>query len=218
MTLEDAYSLSLLQPLIAGHPYLPFTPAALRPFALAHILNDIVVNQRREIIEFGAGLSTVLIGRLIVQNRLDARLLSVEHSGVWAKSLQEKLRTEGLNEVVRVIYAPLKATGLSECSCEWYDLEGVGRLREGRRFDMMIVDGPPAWEKGKEMARYPALPVMKAGLCEKHAIYLDDANRPGEQEILRKWEEQTGFQFRIAGGTLAYHYGGESFYTEPLHY
>jgi hypothetical protein len=218
MKIEDAYALSLLQPLIVGYPYLPFTAAALRPFALAHILNDIVVNERREIIEFGAGLSTVLIGRLIRQNRLEARLLSVEHSEAWAEALQEKLRKEGLGDLVRVVYAPLKATGLSECSGEWYDLGGEDLRLEGRRFDMMIVDGPPAWEKGRELARYPALPLMKAGLREKHAIYLDDANRPGEQEVLRRWEVQTGFQFKITGGTLAYHYGGDSFFTEPVHY
>src|SRR5690606_36365313 len=65
---EDILSVNFLNTLMNGYPYLPFSGSSLRPFCLNHILNDIVINNRKHIIEFGSGISTILIGRLIKKN------------------------------------------------------------------------------------------------------------------------------------------------------
>src|SRR5690606_38250097 len=61
--LEDVHALIVLQPLLVGHPVLPLTGSALRPHCLTHLINDILINRRRRILEFGTGLSTILLAR-----------------------------------------------------------------------------------------------------------------------------------------------------------
>lgn len=51
--LEDIHALTVLQPLMISQPLPPLTGSALRPYCLVHVLNDIIVNRRQRIIEFG---------------------------------------------------------------------------------------------------------------------------------------------------------------------
>ncbi len=215
---EDNYALNLLQPLINGYPYLPFTGSSLRPFCLAHMINDIVINKRQNIIEFGSGISTVMIGRLIKKNNLNSTLLSIEHDAGWVDALKGILKNEQIDDVVTVLHAPLKPCKSALDSNEWYDLKILKDYTKGKKFDMVIIDGPPAWEANKGTARYPAVDFISSKLSKNFSIYLDDAIRKGEQEIIKKWEVDYGIQFRISGKTLAHYYGGISFNTEPFIY
>jgi len=218
LKIDDTYSLNLLQPLINGYPFLPFTGSALRPFCLVHMLNDIVINGRKNILEFGSGLSTIMIGRLIRKNNLSASILSVEHDEGWVKVLSGILQQEQLSEVVQLIHAPLAECTFAADNNRWYDTNIINSHMQNRKFDMVIVDGPPAWEKGKEKARYPAIPYMVPKLDKLFSIYLDDANRPGEQSILQQWKKEYSIDFRITGRSLAYFYNRNAFYTEPFSY
>jgi len=215
-TIYDAYALNLLQPLLNGYPFIPFTGASLRPFCLLHMLNDIVINDRKNIIEFGSGLSTIMIGRLIKKNNLDTKVLSVEHDEGWIQALTGILKKENTGDVVTLLHAPLQACALTAMNTHWYNLEVLRKEVQQQEFDMVIVDGPPAWQKGKERARYPALPFIKDRLKDRFSVYLDDVNRPGEQAILQSWKREYGFEFTTAGGSLSYYYSKDSFYTEPF--
>lgn len=215
---EDNYTLNLLQPLINGYPYLPFTGSSLRPFCLAHMINDIVINSRKNIIEFGSGISTVMIGRLIKRNNLNATLLSIEHDEGWVNVLNLILRNEQLDDVIQVKHSPLNTCELALDNNEWYDVQTLKDHTKRKKFDMVIIDGPPAWEASKGTARYPAVDFISNKLSKNFSIYLDDAIRRGEQEIIKKWETDYGIQFTISGKTLAYYYGGVSYNTEPFIY
>jgi hypothetical protein len=214
--MQDTYCLGLLQPLMAGYDYLPFSVPSLRPFCLAQMLNDIVTNNRKSIVEFGSGVSTIMIGRLIKKNGLDARLVTVEHDKGWADVLAGILRKEAIDDVIDIIHAPLKPTRLSVENNLWYDVNVLDGQTAGRQFDMVIIDGPTAWQKGTELARFPAVPYVISKLGRRFSIYLDDADRPGETSIQQMWHKNYGLEFKIAGGTLAYFTAGESFYTSPL--
>ena len=50
---------------------------------------------------------------------------------------------------------------------------------------MLIIDGPPAYLES--MARYPAGPLLFNRMPAGSAVFLDDAFRSGEREIVRKW-------------------------------
>lgn len=39
--------------------YIPFTDYALSPYSIAHILNDLAINSRKNIVEFGSGTSSI---------------------------------------------------------------------------------------------------------------------------------------------------------------
>jgi methyltransferase family protein len=212
---DDILALSQIQTLINGYPFLPITGASLRPICLNQVLNDIVINHRSNIIEFGAGISTVLIGRLIKKNRLRTKLLSIEHDISWAESLDHILKNEQLDDVANVQPAPLTKCPLAIEGNSWYSFEALEKYSD-ETYDMVIVDGPPAWEKEKSAARYPALPFIFAKLRENFSLYLDDADRDGEQKILQLWERKYNLSFTVKGNALACFYGGNSFFTTPF--
>lgn len=216
--IEDTYCLNLLQPLIQGYPILPFTGSSLRPFCLLHIINDIIANSRTRIIEFGSGVSTILIARLIRKNGLDTTVISVDHNKDWSDFIDRLLRKEGLNEHVQLVYAPLSACDLAIDSNKWYDIEILRRKIPAGSFDMVIVDGPPAWEPEKATSRYPALPFIFDKLSADSSLYLDDVNRKGEQFVLGQWTEKYAIQFQTKGRTLAYADLGKSYYVDPFAY
>ena len=61
--------------------------------------------------------------------------------------------------------------------------------------DLLVVDGPPAHAASHGLARYPALPLLADRLAPGGTVVPDDAERPGQQEVLRRWERETGLGF-----------------------
>jgi predicted O-methyltransferase YrrM len=206
----DLYALTTLQPLLKDS-YLPFTRFSLRPSSLSMILNDVIVNQRRTIIEFGSGVSTIVLARLIRQHEMEAKIISVEHSERWSGIMNKAIRREGLTHIVTLVHAPLAPCPIAGSLNDWYDMDRIGECIEGCQFDLVIVDGPPAYEKDKETARYPAIPFLFNRLTANAAVYLDDANREGEKRILEYWAEEYSLPFTILSGTLGYSHRGENF-------
>ncbi|MGH9270032.1 MAG: class I SAM-dependent methyltransferase, partial [Ilumatobacteraceae bacterium] len=54
---------------------------------------------------------------------------------------------------------------------------------------------PPAFAPGSGHARYPALPALRDRLLPGATVVLDDIERSGEQEVLRRWEDEFGLSF-----------------------
>lgn len=214
--MEDVHALAVLQPLLIGRPLLPITGSALRPHCLLHIFNDILINRRQRIIEFGTGISTLLLGRLIRQNGLNASVLSIDHDEHWVNAAAELLQAEELSEIVTTVWAPLVEFELALDRNRWYDPEVVTDAAGKRPFDMVLIDGPPAWQPGSGKSRFPALPFALERLNRRASIYLDDANRPGERSVMREWTHRYNIPFQVTGETLGFAYLGEAFYTEPL--
>ncbi len=210
MRTDDIYALGVLQPLLQ-EGYLPYTMSAMRPVCLATILNDIIINQRKQILEFGSGISTLLIGRLARKNNLTLRVTSIEHDANWAQVLETIILTEQLESFIEIVHAPLQPSSFAIGSNKWYDQNVLDGKTRNKLFDLVIIDGPPAYEKIKQEARYPAGPYIYGKLTENAAIYLDDAEREGEQLILKKWEEEFKIGFKTIVGTLAHLHLGHAF-------
>lgn len=51
--------------------------------------------------------------------------------------------------------------------------------------DLLVVDGPP--EQTAPLAREPALPRLLPRMATRWTVLLDDADRPDETEIVRRW-------------------------------
>ena len=62
--------------------------------------------------------------------------------------------------------------------------------------DLLVVDGPPAFEPGCGLARHRALVVLHDRLVAGATVVLDDVERAGEQEVLGRWEDEFGLAFR----------------------
>ena len=48
-------------------PYLPWGSGSMRPAGLVEVCNDVVLNDRCNIVELGSGVSTVMVARLLAQ-------------------------------------------------------------------------------------------------------------------------------------------------------
>jgi hypothetical protein len=85
-------------------------------------------------------------------------------------------------ESVQVVHAPLtpEADGYS-----WYSTDAV-RDRLPARFDLVVCDGPLGTTPG---GRFGLLPVLHERL-DGAFILLDDASRPGEQDVLDRWKAE----------------------------
>jgi predicted O-methyltransferase YrrM len=198
----------------------------MRPAGLATVCNDIVLNGRCRIVEFGSGVSTVLLARLLCQRwpRGGFRLAAVEHDARWARWVTGQLDREGIGSDVVVVHAPLTPHPHAERGLSWYDDDtvtaGLHSALRGDPIDLLLVDGPPAYTAGHGLARYPALPVLLDRLVPGATVVLDDAERPGEQEVLRRWERETGLDFdRRAeqAGVAVARIGDADLVTGPRH-
>lgn len=136
----------------------------------------------RVVVEFGSGISTVLIAKALERNG-EGRLVSIDHSGGYLEQTRALLEAEGVAHRVELRVGPLRPWRGG--GSPWYDaavLEGIEQA------DLVLVDGPPA--SSGRLARYPAGPEMAGLLRRGGLLLLDDVNRAAESRIARLWLEE----------------------------
>lgn len=184
---KDVLAAQYLRPFMPR--YFPWTTGSLRPSCLITIVNDIILNQRSTIVECGAGLSTLLIARVLKE--YGGVLLTLEEDRKWAQFVGQRLKLEELDNNVRVIQAPIIRQEPDEYP--WYDRIIIEPIIESYHIDLLIVDGP-----GDSRRRFPAIPFFKNYMSEQYAIIVDDLSR-GTAKFLPKWEGELGISFRNLG-------------------
>lgn len=194
----DAAAATALAGLVAAGPYLPWGAGTMRLGGLVAVCNDVVLGRRRCLVELGSGTSTLLLHRLLRSTWPDGgyRQVVVEHDAAWARWVAARLAEEGAGTTTTVLHVPLTTGAGAEPDLRWYDAgrlgEGLDAALGGEEVDLLLVDGPPADTPMTVLARWPALPVLAARLAPGATVVLDDAERPGEQEVLRRWERDHG--------------------------
>lgn len=183
----DLHAWQVLRPLLDAGGYLPWSEGALRPAALAEICNEIVLADRREVVELGSGVSTIVLARLMRER--GGRLTSIEHDPDWARVTRATLEREALTDVARLVEAPLEPHPLGLDDTPWYAQAALAELPEAG-IELLLVDGPPGYTEGMELSRYPALPALSERLAAGAIVALDDADRAGEREILERWQRE----------------------------
>lgn len=158
---------------------------------LTLLVDHILETKPRRVVEFGAGASTFILARAL-QKAGGGTLLSFDQHADFVEATKAWLTDHGLEADLRAV--PLRPSpggwpGL------WYD---HGPLPES--IDMVVVDGPP-W------TIHPLTRGAAASLFDRIApggtIFLDDAARPGERFVARRWKKlYPDFSFRLwKGGT-----------------
>ncbi len=198
---SDVAAATALAALTGAGPYLPWGAGTLRVAGLVAVCNDVVLSGRRRVVELGSGTSTVLLARLLRQ-RWPAggyRHVAVEHDAAWAGWVADQLDREGLADGTSVLHAELGAHPKAAAGLRWYDdaalRSGLDAGLAGDPVDLLVVDGPPADTADTVLARWPALPVLADRLAAGATVVLDDVERPGEQEVLRRWTTAFGLSF-----------------------
>jgi Methyltransferase domain len=142
------------------------------------------VTTKGPILECGSGVTTILMG--VLCGRRNVEVWSLEHFPEWRKRVSETLRSNDISGV-HVCSAPLVEYG----DFVWYDPPLAQIPKE---FSLVICDGPPGSTKG---GRYGLLPVVGDRLPPGSTILLDDAGRPGEVELIKRWEAEARFETNI---------------------
>jgi hypothetical protein len=135
-------------------------------------------------VECGSGLSTIVMG--VYAEALGRRWWALDQELGWAARVRSAASRLGLHAAT-VLDAPLRAYG----DFEWYTIG----TELPRSIDFVLCDGPPANLDGIRRRRYGLVPVLGDRFTEDVAILLDDAVRPGEQEVLELWR-RAGFEWR----------------------
>jgi hypothetical protein len=136
------------------------------------------------ILECGSGLTTIVLAA--VARQTGSTVWTLEHDSYWLKVVESELGRLRLDVNMRL--APLRDYG----GFDWYDVDSSALPT----FSLVICDGPPGWTRG---GRYGLLPVLGDRLAPGCAILLDDAARPGEQEVLRQWTSRVPLRYDIRG-------------------
>jgi hypothetical protein len=165
MGLEDSY-----YPLsgAANHSLLYLLLRTLREFA------------PRRVLELGAGQTTLLLDAVNATMSQPMDVMTVEHDPEWAAHIQGNVS----HRVVTVPLAPMTIAGKS------LDYYAAGFLPPGVRFNLVLIDGPPAQANDAKFARIGCLDFLPAGLADDFMVIIDDAEREGEAWLVAKLAER----------------------------
>jgi len=151
----------------ASHGLMYFLIRALRTFPLTRVM------------ELGAGQSTVLIDRAKHQLSLACEVVTVEHDQHWLSEMQPHVRHA-------IVHASLQPRTVEGRTISYY---AHPEIDAGPPVDLLVVDGPPAYQSTVRFNRLGALDVIEARLAKDFIIVVDDAERPGEAllvDLVRK--------------------------------
>ena len=184
---------SIPDPTLDPDAPLTWSTGAITAAGFAAICAELACRDRPSVLECGSGFSTLKLAEL-TRDR-GGRLVSLEHDELWATRVRSNLAAAGLAETARVTLAPLQRHPLARDGLLWYAEQALRFLP--RRIDLLLVDGPPAFEPETDLSRYPALPALAERLAPDAIVVLDDIDRRGELQVLEAWERECGFRFEI---------------------
>jgi len=158
-------------------------------YMLGRMVDEIEALRPRTVVELGSGASSLVASQALSRNG-GGRLHSYDQQGPYVANMREWLAEHGLDAEFR--YAPLTLRDPAWPGL-WYDL---GDIPEA--IDLLIIDGPP-WSV------HPYVRGMAERLFDRIApggvVMLDDAARPGERIVARRWRRRwPDFDFSYEGG------------------
>jgi len=197
--------------------YLPLTTWSMSPSTMVHVLNDVVVNDRTSIVEFGSGASTLYVAKLLKSHAIKATFYSVESNLEWANKLTKQLELLDLTAYASIIHAPIQPINGQFALGEqklWYDVNVLNEAFKAiDAFDLVLVDGP--FGGLTPHARYSAIPYLKNRLTTNCSVFLDDIDREEEKNILKSWEVSLNCHAQIIE-RYAILSPNEQFYSKPF--
>lgn len=162
-------------------PLPPLRGWAASPDFLLLLAEHVLQKKPECIIECSSGASTVVLAQCAKLNGY-GHILSLEHDAHYAEKTRQQLIKQELEDWATVIDAPLRDYEFNGQNYRWYTLN---EQIKSTHVDMLVIDGPPA--SLGYCARYPAGPLLLPLLNENGVVFLDDANRSDEQEIIQRW-------------------------------
>lgn len=145
---------------------------------LRHIVREIARLRPAHVVELGAGASSLVAARAL-QLHGGGQLHSFDQHGGFVDATRQWLSDHDLSVDIR--HAPLTQDS-SDWPGRWYALDGVPE-----QIDLIIIDGPP-WSVHPLVRG--AADSLFARLSPRGVVLLDDAARPGERLVARRWRKR----------------------------
>ena len=176
-------------------PVAPFPPTrgwAASPDFLMLEVDAILEVARRDgleglhVVEASSGVSTITAAYTLKRLGADpasAKVTSFEHDASYAQKTRELIERHDLVDFATVVHAPLVDHQIDGDGFQWYDPAAIADLDP---ISVLVVDGPPG--RLGPIARYPALAKFIHRMRAGAIVLADDADRPGETAMIRRWQ------------------------------
>lgn len=164
-----------------SHPLPPLRQWAASPDLAVFIYSMILEKRPQNIIEFGSGSSSLIIGYALQKLGI-GQVISLDHDHKYSQLSANLVRNHRLEEYCQIHHAPLVETQVENNSYKFYSLD---KIEDIAKADMLIIDGPPS--STNPLARFPAVPLLYDKLSDGCVIILDDGNRQDEKIAVEKW-------------------------------
>jgi len=145
------------------------------PETLDRLYDYIIDNEPFNVVEFGSGLSTLVIA-LALKKVGQGRVVSLEHDETYQKRTRELIKFNGCESYSNIVVSPLEGF-----------VPFYRNIPHSVEIGMVFVDGPPA--SAHPMSRYWAKRIF-SNLAPDAFIFLDDAQRSGEKMALGLWVDE----------------------------
>ncbi|KIC40151.1 hypothetical protein RA27_15065 [Ruegeria sp. ANG-R] len=129
---------SLNQRLEIGRSLPNWNVWSMPPDTLVQILEIIETRKPKLIVEFGSGISTIVIASKL--RDVGGKLISYEHDAEYAENVRHGLTERGLAGFVDLRVRGITPTKFLEYDHRWYDVD-LDELPKNA--DLVVVDGPP---------------------------------------------------------------------------
>lgn len=160
---------------------IPYTKDWSAAADFLQIIADYCLDSRpTTILECSSGLTTLILARCCQLNN-HGHVYSLENGEEYVAKTRESLSQYNLDEYATVIHAPLIKTTANAKDFMWYSVEEVPDVA----IDMLVIDGPPGFIQ--QHSRYAAIPMLYRMLANQCRVFLDDAGREDEKEIVKLW-------------------------------
>jgi hypothetical protein len=143
-------------------------------YALLYILIRLAFEFSFEnIVELGAGQSSLLLDALWKAGSLSSTITTIEDSGNWAKTIEDQVS----HKIERIELAKQTLAGVKFCG---YDFSN----HSFKNIDLLLIDGPPASSEQTAFSRLGALNLIEYLNEDGFVIVADDTHREGEIFLL----------------------------------
>ena len=165
-----------------------FASWAMSPLSVQYVRSVAAkLNSGNTIVELGSGVSTAWIASALTRMSEPPALIAIDHDPLYAETTRTYITDLGAEHVADVVLAPLTGIQIDGAEHHWYSTQWASAVDN---IGLLIVDGPPAGQNPD--ARYPALPLLIDRLAETATIFVDDADRPGESDVVNAWLKLPG--------------------------
>ena len=165
-------------------PLPPLRGWAGSPDFLLLLVEHVLQAKPKCVLECSSGSSTIVMACALRKIGV-GHVYSLEHSSTYAAQTRGNLMKHGLESWATVLEAPLEPKAEFDGAL-WYSLKELPSVKGA--VDMLVIDGPP--QSTARLARLPALPALAHKMIQDCVVFLDDSDRPPEQEIVAMWLKQ----------------------------